>query len=146
MTYNFSFCREAKETQANVGNVEVPKKKKKRKRKAKNANKESTSVDVVQSKQSDITKPSKNENNSEKLNRKRKATDNNHDVPPKKSFKSNSPKLKQERNKKNSFKNSKFKKDRNDSCEFADERLKAYGINPKKYKNKLKYAPKMKNM
>ncbi|XP_065212146.1 protein KRI1 homolog isoform X2 [Planococcus citri] len=147
--------------QANANNEEAPKKKKKKKRRSKKVKMDSNSEDVVQSKQSDVTKPS--EKNDKKFNRKRKATDNEDNIPKKKSFKQDSnvptkkspkkdniPKksFQQGNSKSNSEKNKtkskdqKFKKDRNDTCEISDERLKAYGINPKKYKNKLKYAPK----
>jgi len=123
--------RLAKEKRKKGANVQKKKRKKKNKKK-KQGNNDHTMPANVQLKNSEVKANqenqidgagSSNSQNNKSKNRKRKRTDSDK--------KHGAKKVKRDKNVK--------------SVEISDARLSAFGINPKKYKNKLKYGSKNKN-
>ncbi|RZC36871.1 KRI1 -like, partial [Asbolus verrucosus] len=114
---------EMKSSESTNENVEAKSKRKKKKKKkaSQNLSGASTNQNVVENKLERTINNSAENNNNEKTGKKRKHPDHGLHVIPKKKFKEN-------KNKQN--------------IGISDARLSAYGINPKKFKNKLKYNKK----
>ena len=99
----------------------IKKKKKKRKRKHSESTSGNSNLEIPETKKMKVDKNSVNDN----IPKTKKMKVN------KNSVNDNIPKTKKMKVDKNSV---------NDNTTLSDERLKAYGLNPKKYKNKVKYG------